>query len=99
LHLRAFRYGGDEFAFLLPNHTLQEGLAVAERFRREVNASPRTSRQMMLSVSVGVAVSPANGTDLDALLKAADAALYDAKQRGRNLVRYCGEAEPGAWPA
>jgi len=39
----AFRTGGDEFVLLLPNHTLQEGLAVAERLRREVNVSPRIS--------------------------------------------------------
>jgi diguanylate cyclase (GGDEF)-like protein len=92
----AYRIGGDEFALLLPNHTLQEGLAVAERFRREVNASPMTSQKLPLSVSVGVAVKPTNGEDLDTLKKAADGALYDAKNRGRNLVRYCGEPEPSA---
>ncbi len=90
----AFRFGGDEFVLLLPNHTLQEGLAVAERFRREVKESPRTSRKLTLSVSVGVAVYPANGTEFGALQKAADEALYDAKKRGRNLVRYYGEPEP-----
>ena len=71
----AFRTGGDEFVLLLPNHTLQEGLAVAERLRREVNVSPRTSRKLTLSVSVGVAHYPDHGDGLDALLKAADAAL------------------------
>jgi diguanylate cyclase (GGDEF)-like protein len=55
---QAFRLGGDEFVLLLQNHTLQEGLAVAERFRREVNSSLRTSRQLTLSVSVGVAQYP-----------------------------------------
>ena len=90
----AFRLGGDEFVFLLHNHTLEEGLAVAERFRREVNGSPRTSRQLTLTVSVGVAQHPDHGDDLDALLKAADAALYDAKNRNRNVVRYFGEPEP-----
>jgi hypothetical protein len=81
---------------LLQNHTLHETLAVAERFRREVNASPRTSRQLTLSVSVGVATWPTHGNDLDALLKAADDALYDAKNRGKNIVRYFGEPEPSA---
>jgi diguanylate cyclase (GGDEF)-like protein len=92
---QAFRTGGDEFVLLLPNHTLQEGLAVAERFRREVNVSPRTSRELTLSVSVGVAHYPDHGDGLDVLLKAADAALYDAKDRDRNLVRYFGEPASG----
>ena len=89
---QAFRTGGDEFVLLLPNHTLQEGLAVAERFRAAVNAAPRTSHALSLSVSVGVAVWPMDGADLDAVLKAADRALYDAKALGRNLVR--GASEP-----
>jgi diguanylate cyclase (GGDEF)-like protein len=91
---QAFRLGGDEFVLLLPNHMLQEGLAVAERFRCEVNSSPRTARQLTLSVSVGLAQYPDHADDLDALLKAADAALYDAKNRNRNVVRYFGEPEP-----
>ncbi len=89
----AFRIGGDEFAFLLPNHDLHEALAVAERFRRELNKSPRTSANLTLSASVGVAIWPSDGDDLDAMLKAADAAMYDAKNRGRNLVRYHGEQD------
>ena len=84
---------------LLSNHNLQEGLAVAERFRREVNGSPRTSRKLTLSVSVGVAQYPDHADGLDALLDAADAAMYDAKNRGRNLVRYFGEPEPTATTA
>jgi diguanylate cyclase (GGDEF)-like protein len=90
----AFRFGGDEFALLLPNHSVEEGLAVAERFRREVEGSPRTSQNLRLTVSVGVAEWPANGNNFDSLYRAADSALYDAKNRGRNLVRYCGEPEP-----
>jgi diguanylate cyclase (GGDEF)-like protein len=91
---QAFRTGGDEFVLLLANHTLQEGLAVAERLRREVNTSPRTSRGLTLSVSVGVASYPDHGDSLLGLLKAADTALYDAKRLNRNLVRYFGEPEP-----
>jgi diguanylate cyclase (GGDEF)-like protein len=91
-----FRYGGDEFVILLPNHTLQEGLAVTERARRQINEAPLTSRQLALTISIGVALWPDDGGDLEALMKAADTALYDAKNRGRNLVRYCGEPEPPA---
>ena len=92
----AFRVGGDEFALLLPNHTLEEGLAVAERFRRQVNSVSRTPRQLSLSVSVGVAVWPEHGNDLDQLRRAADDALYDAKRRNRNVVRYYKEPEPAS---
>lgn len=49
----AYRHGGDEFVFLLPNHTLNEGVAVAERFRAEVSKIPRTSANLTLTVSVG----------------------------------------------
>jgi diguanylate cyclase (GGDEF)-like protein len=90
----AFRFGGDEFILLLQNHSLQEGLAVAERLRRAVEASPRTSRHLTLTVSVGVAQWPVHGEDFESLFKAADAALYDSKKRGRNLVRGYGEPEP-----
>jgi diguanylate cyclase (GGDEF)-like protein len=89
---KAFRFGGDEFVLMLPNHTLEEGLAVAERFRAAVNSAARTSHQLTLSVSVGVAVWPSDGAELDALLKAADRALYDAKSLGRNVVRGASEA-------
>jgi diguanylate cyclase (GGDEF)-like protein len=95
----AFRFGGDEFMLLLPNHTVEEGIAVAERLRRTVAASPRTSKSLSLTLSVGVAQWPEHGDDFDGLYKAADRALYDAKNRGRNLVRYYGEPEPAAAPS
>jgi diguanylate cyclase (GGDEF)-like protein len=91
---QAFRLHGDEFVLLLPNHTLQEGVAVAERFRRKINDSPRTSQNLTLSVSVGLSLFPDHGDGFDALLKAADIAMYDAKKRGKNLLRYYGEVEP-----
>jgi diguanylate cyclase (GGDEF)-like protein len=90
---QAFRFGGDEFVLLLPNHTRDEGLAVAERLRREVNGAPRTSKNLTLSVSVGLAVWPSDGATLDDVRNAADKAMYDAKQRRRNLVRYYGETD------
>jgi diguanylate cyclase (GGDEF)-like protein len=89
-----YRHGGDEFAVILPNHTTQEALAFAERLRRAVNAAPLTSRQLTLSISVGVAVAPEHGSTADALMKSADTAHYDSKNRGRNLVRFCGEPAP-----
>jgi diguanylate cyclase (GGDEF)-like protein len=92
----AFRFGGDEFMLLLPNHTVEEGVAVAERLRRTVAASPRTEKNLTLTLSVGVAQWPAHGDDFQALYKSSDRAMYDAKNRGRNLVRFYGEPEPAA---
>jgi len=46
---QAFRLGGDEFVLMLPNHTLEEGLALAERFRSTVNAVARTSCELTLA--------------------------------------------------
>src|SRR5262249_54675284 len=54
----------------------------------------RTSKNLTLTLSVGVAQWPAHGTDLESMNQAADRAMYDAKNRGRNLVRYYGEPEP-----
>ena len=82
----AYRPSGDEFVLVLPNHIATEAVAVAERIRETVNARPLTSRSLTLSVSVGVAVFPHHASDLPALERAADAACYDAKRRGRNMV-------------
>jgi diguanylate cyclase (GGDEF)-like protein len=90
----AYRYGGEEFAMLLPNHTADEALSVAERFRRSAEASPLAG--LPITCSCGVAIAPAQATEEEAWLKKADDALYDAKNLGRNLVRLSGEAPPKA---
>lgn len=91
-----YRIGGDEFAVVLPNHTRNEAVAVAERLRREVNATPHTAHSLTLSVSLGIAAFPDDGIDLPSLRKSADLAAYDAKNLGRNLVRFFGEQAPKA---
>jgi diguanylate cyclase (GGDEF)-like protein len=92
----AYRVGGDEFAVLLPNHTIDEATAVAERIRRTLNETPVTSRKLTLSLSIGVAVYPVHAADFEALGRAADSASYDAKNLGRNLVRIFGEPPPSS---
>jgi diguanylate cyclase (GGDEF)-like protein len=92
----AYRFGGDEFALLLPNHWLQEAVAVAERLRATVDSTPVTGQALPVSISVGVCAYPDHGTDADSLKRAADDAAYDAKKRGRNLVRVFGEVPPDA---
>jgi diguanylate cyclase (GGDEF)-like protein len=75
---------------LLPNHMTDEAAAVAERVRRTINGRPLTSRSLSLSVSVGVAIYPDHASDAMTLAHAADQASYEAKNRGRNLVRVFG---------
>jgi diguanylate cyclase (GGDEF)-like protein len=81
------KYGGDEFLLILP-HTGRAGAEVlAERLRRAVAAAafPRLAAGE-LTCSIGVAVFPEGGTSAEALLAAADAALFEAKRAGRNRV-------------
>lgn len=89
---RVYRYGGEELAILLSNHSGEEALAVAERCRRRIEAEPAAG--VAVTMSFGVACVPDHATDGDNLLAAADRALYDAKDRGRNLVRLSGEPDP-----
>lgn len=80
------RIGGEEFAILLPNTTVEGAKVLAERVletvRRQTVEGPGGS--ITYTVSVGVAVFHGAGDDLPALLKRADAALYKAKEQGRN---------------
>jgi diguanylate cyclase (GGDEF)-like protein len=77
------RFGGEEFAVLLPGNTAADALAVAETIRHKVeqwSAGP-----MVTTVSIGIAsATPAPGMDWCDLLEAADKALYVAKANGRN---------------
>ncbi len=79
---RAYRYGGEEMAVLLPETEVAEALVVAERIRAAVAIDAGAAAP--LSVSIGVAC--ATGGDPAALIAAADAALYAAKRDGRDRV-------------
>ncbi len=80
---QAFRYGGDEFAILLPNTVLHDAGVVAERIRDHV-ASTLTVGGVFITASIGVATWPANGTVANDLITAADGASYRAKKSGGN---------------
>jgi diguanylate cyclase (GGDEF)-like protein len=75
------RYGGEEFTAILPETDRQGAAEFAERLRDEIE------NRLSLTVSIGVATTEDFGTS-DALLEAADAALYAAKEAGRNRVFY-----------
>jgi diguanylate cyclase (GGDEF)-like protein len=87
-----YRYGGEELLIILPNHSAQEGLAVAERARESISASPIAG--LNVTASFGVAVIPDNATSADEWRRFADRAMYEAKNYGRNLVRLFGEPAP-----
>ncbi|MFB3915363.1 MAG: diguanylate cyclase [Terriglobales bacterium] len=78
------RFGGDEFAVLLPETTAERAHATAEKLRTAVVELQFPGVTRAISLSIGVASCPDNGRDRDQLLKAADDALYRAKQDGRN---------------
>ncbi len=79
------RYGGDEFTVLLPNTSLVGAGVLAERLRRELSLTAWRGRE--LTVSIGYAVRGEGIATPEDLVTAADAALYRAKQAGRNCVR------------
>lgn len=88
------RFGGEEFVMLLPAAGKREVSRIAERLRHRIAALqvPVTGRQgptvvADMSVSIGVAVAPDDGIEIDQLLLAADTALFTAKDSGRNQVR------------
>lgn len=82
------RYGGEEFAVLLPNTDEQEALAWAERYRLALAETPLVSDGMSIRVtaSVGVAQREDGVTSPEKLLDSADHALLEAKRLGRNRV-------------
>jgi diguanylate cyclase (GGDEF)-like protein len=83
------RYGGDEFAVLLPEIDQAKALTIAERVRESVCGNTGNGNdslvQIPVEISMGVAELAAEG-DLTSLLRAADEALYRAKRAGRNTV-------------
>ena len=82
------RLGGEEFIAVLPGAYLRDGLAIAERIRARVEKHGKSiaGQPVNLTVSVGVIASNAKLNSADALIDAADQALYLAKSRGRNRV-------------
>lgn len=87
------RIGGEEFAILLPNLSLERGMQIIERFRLRVSETPcwykdeyGQEKSLHFSASFGMVVSTDSTRTIESLLAAADERLYAAKHAGRNRV-------------
>jgi diguanylate cyclase (GGDEF)-like protein len=83
---RLFRFGGEEFVIICEDMSVETGIERAEMLRRTVEAEIRRPDGVPVTVSIGVSNSYRDGTTLNALLSAADARLYAAKNAGRNRI-------------
>jgi diguanylate cyclase (GGDEF)-like protein len=96
------RYGGDEFAVVLPETPPSEAVLVAERVRRRVDERlfrmPDSGQMLRATVSIGVATYPDDAGEKADLVEKADAALYRAKRGGKNAVVTTAEPGPGQLP-
>jgi diguanylate cyclase (GGDEF)-like protein len=77
------RYGGEEFVMLIPDADKDAAFSLAERLREEL-ARVNLDHLPAITISLGIAAYPQDGTDIDDLIKKADAAMYAAKKAGRN---------------
>ena len=80
------RYGGEEFAVILPQIEAATLATIAERVRALVESLPAPANGSSLTISIGGALYPEDGTSVEALFHVADERLYQAKREGRNRV-------------
>jgi diguanylate cyclase (GGDEF)-like protein len=87
----AYRYGGEEFLVLLPDTSFAESVLVAERIRKAIEKKPIITADCEMlpgvTVSIGIAANRIESTPIS-LIESADAKLYQAKQAGRNCVKF-----------
>jgi diguanylate cyclase (GGDEF)-like protein len=88
----AARYGGEEFIIVMPEIGQDEGVKAAERIRSSVAKEKidANGHSVTVTISVGVASFPEHGDDAQGIISKADAALYQAKRRGRDRVVLAG---------
>jgi diguanylate cyclase (GGDEF)-like protein len=88
-----YRYGGDEFAALLPDASRAAAELVGARIRAVVSGQPFAlgdGAKLRITCSVGVASLPEDGDDPTALIEAADRAMFRAKARGKDAIETAG---------
>jgi diguanylate cyclase (GGDEF)-like protein len=104
----ACRYGGEEFAVILPEDASAQGAVAAERLRARIETRGAVTLAERLrskiekarweglgvTVSIGVASYPEHAVDLEGLIRAADEAMYAAKRTGKNRIVVCDRSRP-----
>lgn len=94
-----YRYNSDEFVFLLKDATIEK----IEKFANEILDTLKLpffidKQEYFISVSIGIALSPADGNNLETLVRKADQALFSAKEHGRSQFRYYRDDMVTAFP-
>jgi len=89
------RIGGEEFVAILPETTISEGAALAERLRATIENTAIETAQAPITVTISIGVAALGGLNgtLDAVVSHADAAMYQAKNDGRNRVHLHAQGE------
>ena len=92
------RYGGEEFLLVLPGGSLPDAAAVGSRLLDSISRRPfkTASGELVVTASAGAASTGQGYSDVDALIAAADAALYEAKRAGRARLHVAAEADSPA---
>ncbi|MEI4771993.1 GGDEF domain-containing protein [Psychrobacillus sp. FJAT-51614] len=80
------RFGGEEFAVIMPNTDVDEGLIIAERIREAIEKSDFTYNNERIHLTISIGVSFYNGEKVEEFIKKTDNALYKAKENGRNQI-------------
>jgi diguanylate cyclase (GGDEF)-like protein len=86
----AARYGGEEFACILPDINNEEVVIIGERIRKAIEkrlVETENFGALNVTASLGIAIYPKHGTEIDQVIEAADSALYEAKRAGRNQCK------------
>ncbi|MFH1122792.1 MAG: GGDEF domain-containing protein [Pseudomonadota bacterium] len=86
--IHIYRYGGEEFVIIIPDVSPEESLRIGERLRTKVKAT------CPVTISVGISHYQEISDDLQALIKHADYALYEAKKKGRDKVQVYEKPSP-----
>ncbi|MFC2057276.1 diguanylate cyclase domain-containing protein, partial [Chloroflexota bacterium] len=90
---QVFRYGSDEFAILLPNTSIEAANQVADRFQQLIT-SATTARDVVVTISMGLAIWPNDGLVENEIVDAAETSLHSAKQAGGNQSQCLSGIQP-----
>jgi len=83
------RQGGDEFVVILPAVSIDDAAHMAKRLLQSIEQPMHMhNTELILTASIGISLYPTDGQDIETLFKCADAAMYMAKQHGRNSYRF-----------